>query len=1242
MSDEEKRKNKCRKCGVFFHEEKDCTNSGPLCYACGKFGHLRINCTSELKNIDNLYDLTRISSLESVNSGSSAIHESSHVVSEKETDTIVNRNVENEFKNSEVTITIHKLSTNHMVESLFDSEISMLVDSGASHHAVPSQDILSNFVKYVKSKIVKTAVNENGESSGHGTLTLMLECQHRKFIVKLRHVQVVCKLTDNILSVRAFNRQFGTRVMLNANTGMISSGKLKTKIALIHVRNEVYRLQAKIAKDDKFQMKYTKILIVPTCESKVNATAGCSSVRAGELLKPDDFTGKTIVTSISGSGTHDHEVQLKTIRKKKTGKKALTKEKLDLLVSEGDKWHSRMGHLSATYLNKLKQVATGLPEFVYKKTTESCATCALSKSTRKTFGKDRERASRPNEIVHTDLIGPISPKSTSQSTYLLTVVDDYTRYAHVYALKNKFKVPKCLDAGLASLAGMFNGQKFRFLRCDNGTEFVGAATRKVLDKYDYIQVQVSEPFAHEHNGLIERFNRTIEEKIRSLLVMSGLPTTFWGILAQTAAYIYNRTPHSAIDFITPFEKAFNKQPDVTNIRMIGCRAYVHDETIAQGKKLHPRAYIAYLVGFTPTGYRTYDTKTHKVQQVCNVEFDERFSYRHDYPNSSHESVEFIWPTTNDIRNTLGRVDDSSGTSVRAGISRSETETSTGNTRTVNQVTENANVNETQEQVIEIDYDWDVDPLKITKFSTNDVSESVYSHFDKHIYTCDKVPLTYGEATTGSEKDKWNAAIKSELESISKNKVWEIVPKKPKQKGIVPLKWIFSIKSDNTYKARLVAVGCKDSEVYTPAEKASPTPSGITVRWLLAFVACKNWKIQQYDIRTAFLNGRIDREKFVSVPLGLEVENQATTCLKLNKALYGLAIAPRCWYETFDKFLSKNKFKRSCRESCLYVKDSNGHVTIVLVYVDDILIVAEHDESIEQARRLIANEYELKSLGEPKRFLGLEIEKHDDYLTLKQTEYATKMLKQFNMNDCNSVTNPILPSSKYDETVEKCHDFPYKKAVGALLFLSNSTRPDLCFAVNYVARFQAEPRDLHWRLVKRIFRYIKGTLDYGLRYGMGSGNDFEVYVDADYGGDPQSRRSTTGYLIKYHGNTIHWRSKLQDNIVYSTAEAEYLAICEMSKDILFITRLAQETVEKIQYPILVHEDNAAAIVQCEKTSSRGKLKHIDQKYLIKQELFENNILKAVKIDTKEQLADILTKAVSTTLFTTLTDKILLKS
>lgn len=178
--------------------------------------------------------------------------------------------------------------------------------------------------------------------------------------------------------------------------------------------------------------------------------------------------------------------------------------------------------------------------------------------------------------------------------------------------------------------------------------------------------------------------------------------------------------------------------------------------------------------------------------------------------------------------------------------------------------------------------------------------------------------------------------------------------------------------------------------------------------------------------------------------------------------------------------------------------------------------------------------------------------------------------------------------------------------------------------------------MHWKLVKHIFGYLQGTFDYKLKFNRNSNSQFEMYVNADFGGDHTSKKSTTRYIIIYHNNPIHWRSKLQHSLAKSITEAEYLAIFKAVDDILFLARICEETLEQVHYSITIFENNTTCITQCERTTFRGKLKYMERKYLEKQKLFEDGILQTTYIFTKQQLADILTKLLSIEQFEYITD------
>ena len=529
-------------------------------------------------------------------------------------------------------------------------------------------------------------------------------------------------------------------------------------------------------------------------------------------------------------------------------------------------------------------------------------------------------------------------------------------------------------------------------------------------------------------------------------------------------------------------------------------------------------------------------------------------------------------------------------------------------------------------------------ISIQKYSLSSISEPELK-LDSDILSLTNIPITYKEATTGPNRLKWIPAIKRELSSLEKHKVWTILPRE-KDMAVVPVKWIFAIKKDGTYKARLVAVGCRDTEKYTPAGKATPTPSSDTVRWLIAHVSYSKIKLIQLDIITAFIHADIDRLKYVSLGPGVPGNRKNQVC-KLNRALYGLVTAPKCWYRTFDAKLRSYGFERSVREPCLYTKTVGPFTIIALVYVDDVLLACEDDALLTQTITQISNDFEVKNLGFPTKFLGIDVSVDTNkVISLSQEPFLEKVLREFQMEDSHPVRNPMLKDNDYSKLTRNQTNFPYKNVLGNLMWLANYTRPDIAYSVNFLARFQTNPSEEHWIMLKRIMRYLNGTRNSGLTFDQRSTSILDTFVDSSFMDDPATKKSTTGYLIRYHGNNIAWKSRLQRTMSKSTTHAEYIAICDASTNILFLAHLINETLNMPNiFPIPLYEDNSACITVCEKTTTRTSLNYLEREELLVRELFERNKLKPEKVISKEQIADIFTKPLTGNQFKYLSSKLI---
>jgi len=549
---------------------------------------------------------------------------------------------------------------------------------------------------------------------------MLIKFGNASHILRILNVQLVPNLNENIISVRKFNAQYHTSFNLNTNNGSIYSRKTKVKIGMIRVTNELYKLSTRICCpiDLKYATIFTDQLLNYETPSNNTFNLGVTSSNVSSQ--------RTSMNLISINDTHSRKINRCKLRKSRTN---LTPEKIRLLESEGEIIHARFGHISPAYLNRLRTVATGLNEFIFNKTTEKCLICAKAKMTRKSFSKTRNDARHPCEIIHTNLISYSPSAIQTSDKYLLNVVDEYTRYLQVFPIKSKTQVYIYLNEALLHLKTMFYPQyPFRYLQSDNGPEFTNSEIQKILDKFD-MQPRKSEPYEHEHNGLIERAQRTVEERVRALLFNSGFPSSYWGLAAKCATYIYNRTPHASLDFITPFEKVYSKPPDVSNIRVFGSRTAVHDPLVPQGNKTQARANLHYLVGFTSTGYLTIDPRTKKIHACCSVKINESIQYKHDYPNRYKDDL-LVTPIdrTNTIDENLN--DQSASLDTLDHLHTNENLTTSTNTNVENNLAPNSIITTDDNRVIENSTS-NTNTADIPSISTND-SDSDYDLIETEI------------------------------------------------------------------------------------------------------------------------------------------------------------------------------------------------------------------------------------------------------------------------------------------------------------------------------------------------------------------------------------------------------------------------------------------------------------------------------------------------------------------------------
>nr|XP_009787759.1 PREDICTED: uncharacterized protein LOC104235647 [Nicotiana sylvestris] len=362
-----------------------------------------------------------------------------------------------------------------------------------------------------------------------------------------------------------------------------------------------------------------------------------------------------------------------------------------------------------------------------------------------------------------------------------------------------------------------------------------------------------------------------------------------------------------------------------------------------------------------------------------------------------------------------------------------------------------------------------------------------------------------------------------------------------------------------------------------------------------------------DVKTAFLHGDLEDTIYMDQPEGFLAEGKKDHVCQLKKSLYGLKQSPRQWYKRFDAFMTTHEFSRSAFDSCVYHKKMSGNSMIyLLLYVDDMLIAANNITEINALKKLLSKEFDMKDLGAAKKILGMEISREDDVVHLSQKRYIERVLERFNMQTCKPVSTPLAPHFKLSESqmpqsedeVEHMSKIPYASAVGSIMYAMVCTRPDIAQSVSVVSRYMSNPGKRHWEAVKWILRYLKGASGVGLTFRKsGTGISILGYVDSDYAGDLDRRRSTTGYIFTLVGSAVSWKSTLQSIVALSTTEAEYMAAVEAVKETIWLKGLVVE-LSLVQLESTLRCDSQSAIHLMKNQRFHERTKHIDRSPLLR--------------------------------------------
>jgi hypothetical protein len=400
------------------------------------------------------------------------------------------------------------------------------------------------------------------------------------------------------------------------------------------------------------------------------------------------------------------------------------------------------------------------------------------------------------------------------------------------------------------------------------------------------------------------------------------------------------------------------------------------------------------------------------------------------------------------------------------------------------------------------------------------------------------------------------------------------------------------------------------------------------------------------VSTAFLNAELKEEVYTEQPEGFKENNLVWL---LVKSLYGIHQAPREWYLLVSEFVKQSLGFKSCvTDPCFFFKTSkSGKLILLIMFVDDFQIGYHHSDESEwmKLKELFCDRFKTKYTEVSQWMLGMKVtrDRMKKLIFINHEVYVQTVLNRFNMSDCKSVTSPerVGPelNLEFQNDSEQLAQFPYMQLVGSLMYAAISTRIDIAHAVHQLSKHSAAPQDIHWSAGKQVLRYIASTSKVGLKFGGTDMNKTMVvvgYSDADFANDHKTRKSVSGWIVKINGDVISWSSKSQSTVALSTCEAELIAACECVREVLWVQHLLIELGLQVENQSVVHVDNVAAITRAENGIASDRTKHIDIKYhFIMQEII-NESIKLKWVESKQQQADILTKALNNDTFSKFKD------
>lgn len=479
-------------------------------------------------------------------------------------------------------------------------------------------------------------------------------------------------------------------------------------------------------------------------------------------------------------------------------------------------------------------------------------------------------------------------------------------------------------------------------------------------------------------------------------------------------------------------------------------------------------------------------------------------------------------------------------------------------------------------------------------------------------------------------------------ALELQRTWDITTLPPGKKAIGS-KWVYKIKYHSNgkiarYKSRLVALGNRQREGLDYTDTFAPVAKPTTVRVLLEIAAAKKWEIHQMDVQNAFLHGDLQEEVYMKLPPGFESSDPNKVC-RLRKSIYGLKQAPRCWFAKLSTALKSYGFKQSKADYSHYSFLQERTCLHILIYVDDFIIAGNNLSTIQRFKNYLNQCFHMKDLGKLKYFLGIEVARNTEGIFLSQRKYALDIISETGLLGSKPSSVPIALNHKLQIATGPPLTNPeaYRRLVGRLIYLT-FTRPELCYTVHILSQFMQVPLEAHWEAALRTVRYLKGSPGQGVLLRADSDLRITAYCESDYNSCLLTRRSLSAYIVLLGSSPISWKTKKQEVVSMSSAEAEYRSMAFALKELKWLKQLLLSFGIPHNSPMQLFCDSQAAIYIAANPVFHERTKHVESDCHSVRDAVQDKLITTEHLSTTEQPADILTKALPAPTFAYLLSKL----